>query len=629
MGNIPKGSQTWSFVNTGVECEISKIMIAEVEENGDPNDHESKEIEDIEENEDPNDHKSKEIEEVEKSPKIPRNVGAGATSQLQDFSATIAAQDILTCDFCNEENVVGDMYCKTCSLRLCGICVSKHIETSKVSCVHDIARFNATKDFLRPTCKSHPNYKCEMFCRQCNVPFCSQCLSQGFHKQHDITGICGRYAVLMKKILKDTHYLEENMVPEFDKNVGIMSRRIEEATERYDEIATTMCHVGNDWHKQLEVAIMQHKEEIQETKRKDIDALSKCQVSLTLPRAAIKRTIEQNKQIINSLDFNRLFEYQSSVESFRRIPPTIDIKTATFEQHTTLLHQLVGLIGKLGNSHTTDIPGYTIKTHMDSPVLLATFHSKYRKGIRRLRCHGGKLAWMCGFYDRLMKSVDLHGTMIQKFQSSSKHSPVCMTVNKHDELIFLDDHSVNIVRDGECECLFMVQDWTLRSVCSSSLSNELLVGMTNQEKTEGKVVRYSGAQILCEIQKDPDGNLLFCLPSFLTENRNFDICVTETTLQKVQVLDNTGNLRFTYSGNSLMKNTFKPMDLATDSKSQILIADISNNCIHIIEKDGKLVKIIDHFNLQEPMSISVSDNDDLWVGESNSGKVKVIKYMEP
>lgn len=583
-------------------------MIAEAEENPDPNNHECKEIEELEE--------------------VSKNVGAGATSPLQDLSASFAAQDILRCDFCNEDNVVGEMYCKTCSMRLCGLCVTRHIEISSVSCFHDIARFNSTTDFMRPVCGSHPNHKCEMFCRECNVPFCSQCLSEGFHKHHDITGICGRYAVLKDKILKDTHYLEKNMIPEFDKNVSQMSRRIEETTEKYDQIATTMCQVGIDWHRQLEVAIMQHKQEIQKMKEKDVDILSKCQMSLTIPSAAIRKTIKENRQIINSLDFNRLFEYRSSVENFRTIPPVADIKTPTFEQHTTLLHQLVELVGKLGNSSTINIPGYTIKVHRDTPALLATFQSKFRKGVRRLRCRGGKMAWMCGFYDRLMKSVDLHGTVIQKVLVTSKIATVCMTINKEDELIYLDDSSVNIIREGECQCLFTVQDWTLRSVCSSSRANELLVGMTNKTKTEGKIVRYSGVKVLFEIQQDPDGNMLFRLPYFLTENKNFDICVTEITLQKVQVVDKDGNLRFTYSGNNTVKNTFKPMDLATDSKSQILIADTSNNCIHIIDKDGKLVKIIDDFNLQEPVSISVSDEDDLWVGEGNSGKVKVIKYME-
>ncbi|XP_062577823.1 uncharacterized protein LOC134239676 [Saccostrea cucullata] len=610
MGNAHSIHQTSINSNPSLECETHTKMIAEAGESD-----ESLEVPEC-----------NDIAELLEPPELlepSENVVAVAAKDL-DFSTTVvAAQDILRCDFCCEEDVVAEMFCKTCALRLCSSCVSKHIETSSTSCLHDIARYKSNKDFMRPVCKFHLDNKCEIFCKECNSPFCSQCLSEGKHKNHDITGICGTYALLKEKILKDTAYMEENMIPEYEKNVSQMIRRIEESTKKYEETANTMCQIGIEWHKQLESAIVHHKEDIQKMKEKDLETLNQCHASLSVPLADIRGTIEENRQIINSLDFNRLFAYRSSVENFRKIPPLAEINPGHFEQHTTLLNQLDELIGKLGNSKTINIPGYTIKIHKN-PTLLASFHSKYRKGVRRLRCHGEKTVWMCGFYDRLLKFVDLQGSVIQRV--ISRQVPVCMTITSQRDLIYLEDNSVNTIKDGECVCLFRVQDWKLRSVCST-VCNQLLIGMTNSSKTEGKVVRYSGTKLLSEIQQDSDGNILFRLPYFLVENRNLDICVTEVTLQKVVVTDKTGNLRFTYSGNSAMKNTFKPMDLASDSKSQILIADRSNNCIHIIDQDGHFVKIIDSFGLKEPFSLSVSAKDDLWVGEGSSGMVKVIRYM--
>lgn len=286
---------------------------------------------------------------------------------------------------------------------------------------------------------------------------------------------------------------------------------------------------------------------------------------------------------------------------------------------------MVELIGKLGHSKITNIPGYVIRIHMENPTLLTTFQSKYKKGIRRLRCVSKGNAWICGFYDRWLKSFDLNGTT--RHRILLKHAPICFSTNNRGDIIFLDDHSANIVQDGENECLFRVTDWKLRSVCCT-VHDELLIGMTNFQKTEGKVVRYSGLKIVGEIQRDSEGNLLFCMPYFVQENRNLDICVTEVKLQKILVTDKMGSLRFTYSGNPAAKNTFKPLDIATDSKSQILIVDKSNRCVHIIDKDGQFIRIIGGFDLEEPISISVSLEDNLWVGESKSGIVKVIQYMK-
>lgn len=110
--------------------------------------------------------------------------------------------------------------------------------------------------------------------------------------------------------------------------------------------------------------------------------------------------------------------------------------------------------------------------------------------------------------------------------------------------------------------------------------------MINFQKIEGKVVRYFGLKIVGEIQRDLEGNLLFCMFYFVQENRNLDICVIEVKLQKILVIDKMGSLRFIYSGNLVVKNIFKFLDIVIDSKSQIFIVDKLNRCVYIIDKDG-------------------------------------------
>ncbi|XP_062583820.1 uncharacterized protein LOC134245558 [Saccostrea cucullata] len=158
-------------------------------------------------------------------------------------------------------------------------------------------------------------------------------------------------------------------------------------------------------------------------------------------------------------------------------------------------------------------------------------------------------------------------------------------------------------------------------------SGAFLVSFWNQQvhdRSLGKVLKLSKkGRKQFEIGTDKNRPLFIC-PSYITENGNGDICVSD--VNAVVVTDAGGFLRFRYTG-AQSDPQFDPYGICCDSKNNIIVADMVRNRIHSIDENGELLHYIQYKDMNMPRALCIDEHDNLYVGEWLSEKIKVLSLQ--
>eukprot|EP00105_Crassostrea_gigas_P040659 XP_019924807.1 PREDICTED: uncharacterized protein LOC109619369 [Crassostrea gigas] len=152
-------------------------------------------------------------------------------------------------------------------------------------------------------------------------------------------------------------------------------------------------------------------------------------------------------------------------------------------------------------------------------------------------------------------------------------------------------------------------------------SGDVLICLWNNEigeKSLGKVISTNG---ILNIFTDKNHPLYVC-PTYIAENGNGDICVSD--VRAVVVTDAGGMLRFRYQGNSSSSN-FDPYGICCNSFCNIIVADTKNDKIHVVDKDGQFLHHVIYHGIKMPRVVCVDENNDLHVGEWHTDTINVIE----
>ncbi|XP_048770875.2 uncharacterized protein LOC125677012 isoform X1 [Ostrea edulis] len=452
-------------------------------------------------------------------------------------------------------------------------------------------------------------------CELCIVNLCMKCVGEHLSEPYK------RHTVVL--------YRQRSLVPRYPKCPNHPNINCEFYCQKCRVVVCPICVSSGEHHSHTKINVLQKSSS--KTKRVEAD--------LKKSTAKLKPT---HKEIAPGVKIEKANVEEAHDKLTRHLPtvpvdlPSIFPETIRTEDIHPLFDSLseLSITGDEKNDcamKTPEVVQYVPpKPEVAEPEVITTINTGYFN-VYGVCCVGDDKIWTRG-NDPVMKHFKLKGhKLLNSIQTSSGNDPLDIAVTKDGYLVYTDSNTqtVNIVKKKKVQELIRLGGWMPLFVCNT-LSGDLLVTMCSDNKTQCRVVRYTDFTETQSIQFDDKGKPLYscgCL-KYISENRNLDICVADWKAKAVVVVNQSGKLRFRYTGHpSNMKQSFDPVGIVTDSQSHILIADCNNNRIHILDQDGQFLRYIDTCGLQLPSGLCLDSKDNLFVAERAGETVKKIRYQ--
>ncbi|XP_062601303.1 uncharacterized protein LOC134263022 [Saccostrea cucullata] len=552
-----------------------------------------------------------------------------------------SAQELLLCDLC--QTAALQSHCELCQINLCKACVGDHLSDSSKR--HNVVPYKHRTFSDFPKCQNHSKKQCELYCKKCDIPVCTTCISSGKHTGHDLLDMRKFISSKTEELGRDLTELEKEFNPVYEKIASDLKTEKAHVVGHFEKLTTTITQQGEDWHREINIIVNKRKSEIGEMKEKYLASLNEEEEKIMEITSDLNESILEMKKILDANDVSRTSAYKSRNDEFRSLPPKINISLPSFFPHQINREQLYQSFCSVSALPITSVPrGYILKTKeavscpspkpmLDEPEIITTIDTRYNP-LFSVTCLSDEEIWTCWNTD-IINSYNKEGKVLKLVQTSMRIGDIAVT--NSGDLVYTNDitRTVNIVKNSQIQELIRLQEWIPYYVCVTSTADLLVTMLSNEKRSivdkQSRVVRYSDSNIEKQsIQFDDKNDPLFSYHHLknISENRNQDICVADYKAKSVVVVNKAGTLRFRYNGHPYNQSgPFKPQSITTDSQSQILIINNNDNCIHILDQDGQFLRYIDNCDLKRPWGLCVDKKDNLYVAEFLSGKVKQIKYM--
>ncbi|XP_078330866.1 uncharacterized protein LOC111117833 [Crassostrea virginica] len=556
-------------------------------------------------------------------------------------TSTSWAQDVITCDLCDKPT---QQFCNSCQVSLCDNCVKKHRDEFK-SLIHEIVPFLERKiQLVFPKCREHSGQRCEVNCKKCNEPVCVKCIVSGPHKGHDVEELIETHGKKIQKIKSDTEEIKAKIIPKYqneDQNIG---NTISKTKSKINDIGRESKKLRKLWHQEVDNIFDEIDSLSQSLGEENLNALQGYHNKIRNLISEMNEIVKQNEKLSTSNSLSEVNKYQSKLNEYHDFPGHMDLKfpllASNIDKGKELSVEIGGFRATMKQmsqpSLYTDVFHLTtgIGKLMDKVRVIATIPTTY-KPLLGVACVGDAEAWIYG-ENEIITRIDMHGAVKDTVKTTCQDWPGGISVTRGRELVYSDyvSRTVNIVRDEKSEILISTpRGWSPWKLCCTR-SGDILVHVykAGGPQTKNKIIRYQGQNIQQEISNDGQGNPIFKDGDYslhMSKNNNGDVCVSDVNADSVVVVDKTGRVRFRYDGTPARREeSFGPRGIVTDALSQIIVADVDNNCLHILDQNGEFLRFVDDCGLEDPFGLSVDSEGRLWVGSWQSGEIKVIEYLQ-
>lgn len=170
-----------------------------------------------------------------------------------------SAQEAVYCDLC--ETTLVQMYCSTCSTNLCTACVGEHMILDESGC-HQFVRFQSRRAGQHPNkCPSHSGKRCDLFCKQCQLPVCFQCIALGCHSNHKIVEIKQIIEFRKKRAEREQRLINSLILPSYQTMAQKLQNELDDVEKEYEEVVRAIVKHGELKHSDINKSVNKLKAE--------------------------------------------------------------------------------------------------------------------------------------------------------------------------------------------------------------------------------------------------------------------------------------------------------------------------------------------------------------------------------
>lgn len=548
----------------------------------------------------------------------------------------------LNIKYCTLRSVCGpgnvEYHCHSCHHDLCLQCKENHVidlDTKDHIVTHYIGKFVYPPKHER--CVRHHDQHYEIFCKTCNNPICLKCNK---HRNHSFSTVKTAYKKkqgqqhelflnIRSEILYNLEVLRTLLLSNIEKEENICKKEINNITSKMRTKAHTLKNLLDIFQSGVHFKCLRLLRHRLKKKKK---TLSERHKYVIFYEQSANRAV-QFLRLINKHSPQQIIDAPGVGQQL--------LLLLSLEIHMNDITEILSKV-QITQREKRHVQNHTLYKNMSSSVLnksLPVINMPFWYHISRKTADQ---IWISDLFEFTLINTTTNETIDRlsfKVARPAYRSFGSHTVNTEGELILANQSDIiKLCNDtGTTTTLFRFNlGWIPRCVYYSPFTQDLLIGIskTDNQIHKGMIIRCKNiGQPNESIELGQPGNTLYSEPSFITENSNGDIVVSDSRSHAVVVTDFGGRHRFTYRGHP-SGSGFLPLGICTDVLLNILICDEKSNTVQIIDKKGKfvsyLLRVTDKSpGIAKPRSLFYDFNKHLlWVGSGDEAcAITVHRYI--
>ncbi|KAJ8307401.1 hypothetical protein KUTeg_015485 [Tegillarca granosa] len=564
----------------------------------------------------------------------------------EKVKAQIAVIPESKCQLCDEDEI--HWKCLNCEEYLCDKCKKLH-KKSKASRDHKITSVAGSntqpcekEDTERqvPKCNQHTGESVQFYCKECEDPVCRSCVISGSHKEHTLLKI--EEALKSKEAELST--IAEQRLSDLENNLISIQKN---KTDYTKDISTNRVQVklkGTQLKAELETITHDILHQLESREKEDMTELKTKEETVKEELLCVKDIIKtfQSKQSQNHVyEISFILEAKQKLNALTITGTLEPVQPPNHYAKHMNLDNLKGVIGKIQRKDQEDSPPKSETTAQRNIVRDVAPDEKTNlsfsfQGKRMAVALSDGRAWLADYWANIVSLMSKEGYLIRSVDidevvfdiAVSNDGCLLFTVNGGNKVTKFDNDSLTVIYED-------YSGFTARGITVTD-DGSIVVCLCNEKINKGKLICLADTGI-STIQYDADDkSVLFQNPLRVCSNRNGDLIVLQKN-KMIIVIDSCRRKRFRYDGSFKgqdkkvkdLKDDYDPWDVVTDKYGHILISDNNNSCVHVLDKDGKFLKLIDSqaLGLLYPLGMCIDASDRLWVCSYVIGIINVITYL--